>query len=77
MLKVDTIETGMVDHYMIYGIRKVNAVRPSSFKKQNLAETRSLKRYNKALFQQDLQGIDCANLPTLLENDLSKMVATF
>ena len=54
ILNVDIIETGMVDHYMIYGMRKVNASRRNSFKKQRLAETRSSKRYNKALFQQVL-----------------------
>ena len=33
ILNVDIIETGMVDHYMIYGIRKVNASRLNSSKK--------------------------------------------
>ena len=77
MLIVDTIETGMVDHYMIYGIRKINAVRLNSFKKHKLAEPGSLKRYSTALFQQDLQGIDWANLLTPLENEGRKTVATF
>ena len=77
ILKVDTIETGMVDHYMMYGIRKINAVRLCFFNKQKLAETRSLKRYNKALFQQHLQEADWANFLTPLENEPSKMVATF
>ena len=67
----------MVDHYMIYGIRKLNAVRFNSIKKQKLAKTRSLKRYNKALFQQDLQDIDWVNLLTPLENEPRKMVAIF
>ena len=43
ILNVDIIETGMVDHYMIYGIRKLNASRLNSSKKQRLAENRSLK----------------------------------
>ena len=42
ILKVDTIETGMVDHYMIYGIRKINTVKLNSFKKQKLAETKKV-----------------------------------
>ena len=57
-LQADTIETGMVDHYIIYGIRKLTAAKFNSFTKQKLAEIRSLKWYNKALFQQDLQEID-------------------
>ena len=73
-LKQIQYETGMVDH-MIYGIRKINAARLDSFKKQKLAETRSLKRYNKALFQQDLQGIDWATHLTPLENEPSKIPA--
>ena len=35
ILKVDTIETVMVDHYMINGNRKINAARLNSFKMQN------------------------------------------
>ena len=27
ILKTDVLETGMVDHYLIYGIRKINAWR--------------------------------------------------
>ena len=52
-------------------------MRHNSFKKQKRAETRSLKRYNIALFQQDLQGIDWVALLTPLENEPSKMAATF
>ena len=37
MLIVDTIETGMANHYMIYGIRKINTVRLNSLRKQSLA----------------------------------------
>ena len=77
ILNVDIIETGMVDHYMINGIRKVNASRLNSSKKQRLAETRSLKRYNKALFQQDLQEIDWDCILTPLADEPSKMVTTF
>ena len=59
----------MVEHYMVYGIRKVKASRLNSSKKRRLAETRSLKRYNKALFQQDLQAIDWEHLPTPLADE--------
>ena len=62
---------------MIYGIRKVNASRLNSSKKQRLAETRSLKRYNEALFQQDLQEIDWDCILTPLADEPSKMVTTF
>ena len=72
------IETGMVDHYMAYGIREVNVSRLNSSKKQRLAETHSLKRYNKALFQQDLQAIDWEHNHTpLADDEPGKMVTTF
>ena len=50
ILNVDFIETGMVGYYMIYGMRKVNTSTLNSSKKQGLAETHSLRRYNKDLF---------------------------
>ena len=75
--KVDTIETGMAYYDLIYGIRKINAVRLQSFYKQELTETRNLKRYNKVMFQQDLQGMDWVTLLTPLENKPNTMLATF
>ena len=61
---------------MIYGIRKTNAVRPNSLNNQKLAETRSLRRYNKVRLEQDLQGLDWVKLLGPLEHEPSKMVAT-
>ena len=77
ILNVDVIETGMFDHYMIYGIREVNTTRLKSSKMQRLIETRNLKRYYKALFQEDLQEIDwdCLLAPLVGEPDM--MVTTF
>ena len=40
-------------------------------------QTRSLKRYNKALFQQDLQEIDWHCILASLADEPSKMVTTF
>ena len=40
-------------------------------------ETRSLKKYNKALFQQDLQEIDWDCILAPLADEPSKMVITF
>ncbi len=67
----------MVDHYMIYGIRKKNGFKIKSPKMQRITETCSLKRYNKALFQQDMREIDWDNALNPLANDPSKIVATF
>ena len=77
ILNVDIIEAGMVDHYRNYGIKKINASRLNSSKKQRLAEIRSLKRYNKALLQQDLQETDWDCIFTPLADDPCKMVTAY
>ena len=73
VLNVDIIENGTADHHIIYGIRMLNPWRLNSSKKQRLAETRSLKRYNEALFQQDLQEIDWHHLTPLADEPVFGM----
>ena len=49
IVKADVLELGMVDHYLVYGIRKFNARRIKN-RKPKLLDTRSLRNYDKAQF---------------------------
>ena len=57
ILKADVLELGMVDHYFVYGIRKVNAWRVK-IKQPRILEIRFLSKYDRQLFRDDLQQID-------------------
>ena len=47
ILTADIFRIGMVDHYMIFGIRKLNA-RKFRKKKARIMETRNLSKYDKS-----------------------------
>ncbi len=51
------IKTGMTDHYMVYGIRKLNA-RLQVTRKQIQTEFRSMKNYDREAFLRDLRDMD-------------------
>ncbi len=55
----------------------MNASRVKSQKKQKLAEIRSLKRYNKVLFQQDLGEINSDDALGPFSSDPCRMAQTF
>ena len=55
--RILNVGAGMVDHYMIYAIRKVNAWRIRS-KKPKILETRSLRNYDKMKFINDLKEVN-------------------
>jgi len=78
ILKTDVLETGMVDHYLIYGIRKINAWR---IKKPvippKIVEFCNMRKYNKSLFQEDLKQIDLKTILNTYTNDPSGMANTF
>ena len=57
ILSSGVIKSGMVDHFMIYAIRKVNAWRIRS-KKSKVLETRSLRNYDKAKFLNDIKEVN-------------------
>ena len=78
ILKTGILETGMVDHYLVYGIRKVNSWRyKRENKKPKTIESRNMKKYDSALFLQDLQQIDWKTILDPLSNDPSGMADTF
>ena len=78
ILKIDVLETGMVDHYLIYGIRKIYAWRiklPIILPK--IVESRNMRKYDKSLFQEDLKQIDWKTMLDTFTGDLSGMASTF
>ena len=66
----------MVDHYLVYAIRKINAWRLKK-KEREFVESRSMKKYNKTLFRMDMQQIDWESILGPSEGDPAGMVATF
>ena len=78
ILKADVLDTGVVDHDLVYGVRKVNAWR---FKKEHakpkIVESRNMKQYDKALFLHNLQQLDWKTIPDPLSSDPSGMANTF
>ena len=55
ILKTGVLETEMVDHYLIYGIRKINAWRmKNTIISPKIIESRNMRKYDKSLFQEDL-----------------------
>ena len=62
----------------MYGVRKVNAWRIKKKRaKPKIVESGTMKKYDKALFQHELQQIDWETILTLLANDPSAMAGTF
>ncbi len=78
ILETNVLETGMVDHYLVYGVRKINAWRLNKkSNKPKIVESRTMKKYDKALFQQDLQQVDWEAILTPFANNPSAMAGTF
>ena len=74
VFKTDVLETGMVDHYLIYGIRKIHAWR---IKKPVIVEFRNMRKHDRSLLQEDLKQIDWKTILNTYTNDLSGMASTF
>ena len=66
----------MVDHYLVYGIRKVGSQRIKN-KKPNIIESRNRNKYDKVAFQCDLQQIEWETILSPFANDPNSMAATF
>ena len=76
ILKADVLELGMVDHYLVYGIRKVNAWQVKN-KKAKVLETRSLSNYDRALFRNDMQQIDWETILSPYADNRNNMAIIF
>ena len=70
------LELGMVGHFLIFAVRKVNAWRQKTGHR-NVIETRNLRKYNKQKFLADLRQIDWISILDPLSNDPDKMASTF
>ena len=68
ILESGVLETAMVDHYMIYAIRKVNAWRLVTKRNNKIVESRNTKNHDKTAFQQFLKPFS---------QDPSKMASVF
>ena len=58
--RVSVLKLEVVDHYLIFEVRKMNA-RRSIDKQAKMVETRGLKSYNKQLFLNEVSTIDWCN----------------
>ena len=76
ILSSGVIKSGMVDHYMIYVIRKVNAWRIRS-KKSRILETRSLRNYDKAKLLHDLKEVNWEQVLSPFSESPNLMVDKF
>ena len=56
-LRANVLKLGMVDHYLIFAVRKINAKQLIN-KQTKIVETRSLRSYDKQLFLDELSTID-------------------
>ena len=77
ILESGVLETAMVDHYMVYAIRKVNAWRLNTKHENKIVESRNMKNYDKTAFQQDLDAIDWESLLEPFSQDPCKMASVF
>ena len=57
ILESGMIETLMVDHYMVYAIRKVNAWRLNTIHKNKIVESRNMKNYDKSASNKTLMPL--------------------
>ena len=76
ILKADVIKTGMVDHYLVNAIRKINAWRLKK-KEIKFVESRSMKKYDKTLFRMDMPQIELESILSPFKGDPAGMAATF
>ena len=78
ILQTDVLETGMVDRYLGYGVRKINAGRLRKKRAMpKIVKSHTMKKYDKAHFQHDLQQIDWETILALFTSDPSAMADTF
>ena len=77
------IKVGITDHYVIYGIRKINA-RVNNIRDPNVShrmqyntEFRNLKNYDSAAFLQELQRVDFQSVISACSGDPNLMAKNF
>ena len=70
------LKLGMVDHYLIFAVRKLTAKRLSD-KQVKIFETRSLRNYDKQLFLDELSAIDWNEMLAPTNGDPDLMASVF
>ena len=70
------LKLGMVDHYLIFAVRKINAKRLLE-KQVKIVETRSLRNYDKQLFLDELSAIDWNKTLAPTNGDPDLMASVF
>ena len=76
ILKSGVVELGIVDHYMIYAVRKINAWRLKG-KNPKTIESGALRNYCKENFQKDLQLINWASILEPVSDNPSETASIF
>ena len=66
----------MVDHYLVYGIGKINARRHKESTKK-VVQSRNMKKYDKTHFRHDLNQIEWETILGPYSSDPVSMAATF
>ena len=74
-LESGVLETAMVDHYIVYAIRKVNSWRLNSKRGNKIAESRKMKNYDNTAFQQELNASDWESLLEPFSQDPCKIAS--
>ena len=67
----------MVDHYLVYGIRKINAWRRFNSKQPKVIESRNMKKYNKANIRNEIQLVDWETILSSFYDNPAGMAAIF
>ena len=70
------LKLGMVDHYLIFAVRNLNAKRLLD-KQVKIVETRSLRNYDKQLFLDELSAIDWNEMLAPTNGDPDLMASVF
>ena len=76
ILRASVLKLGMVDHYLIFAVRKLNAKRLLD-KQVKIVETRSLRNYDKQLFLDELSAIDWNEMLARTNGDPDLMASVF
>ena len=76
ILRASVLKLGMVDHYLIFAVRKLNAKRLLD-KQVKIVETRSLRNYDKQLFLDELSAIDWNEMLAPTNGDPDLMASVF
>ena len=66
----------MVEHYLVYGIRKINTWQSFKSKKQKVIESCYMRKYNKAHFRNDIQQIEWETILSLYCHNTTDMATT-